>query len=416
MRKTFFGALFVGLTSSALAQAAPRSLNVVATEPNDAGVMFARQALPVPLPTASTTGQSALLATKVIYLNKDGVTLTPGNNDSRANVSSIAQSATQLSPWAVSAAGWTQTVSCLNDIFSRFNVKLVTADPGNVPHVEAVFTSDTYNRLDPNDPNGNRYGGVSPFTLDCSVIDNSIVFTFAGLLNNDPQVACEVMAQEIVHSYGADHKLLASDPMTYLPYNGKRSFQDQLVSCGESTARPCGINGSTCRAQQNSVALLTERVGLRDNTPPEIGAITPADGATVAPGYEITVSATDLVGVAQVEAFVDGVSVGINTAAPYTFATDAQAADGSHAIVIKVSDGANEVQKTSNVVVAKDAPPTDPNNPPGGPGIDPTNPPVSDTGDGATLTTGGCASGSAQGGLTLGLAIMIAVIRRRKVV
>jgi hypothetical protein len=416
MRKTFSVVLVAGLTSSALAQAAPRSLNVVATEPNDVGVMFARQALPAPLPTTATSSQSALLATKVIYLNKDGVTLTPGNNDSRANVSSIAQSATQLSPWAVSATGWTQTVSCLTDIFSRFNVKLVTADPGNVPHLEAVFTSDTYKRLDPTDPNGDRYGGVSPFTLDCSVIDNSIVFTFAGLLNNDPQVACEVMAQEIVHSYGADHELLASDPMTYLPYNGKRSFQDQLVSCGESTARPCGINGSTCRAQQNSVALLTERVGLRDNTPPEIGAITPADGATVAPGYEISVSATDLVGVAQVEAFVDGVSVGIKTAAPYTFATDAQAADGSHAIVIKVSDGANEVQKTSSVVVAKDAPPTDPNNPPDGPGIDPTNPPVSDTGDGATLTTGGCASGSAQGGLTLGLAIMIAVIRRRKVV
>jgi hypothetical protein len=416
MRKTISVIIAAGLASSA--HAAPGSLNVVATEPNDVGVMFARQALPAPLPSASGTRQAAALTTKLIYLNKDGVTLTPGNNDSRANVSSIAQAATQLRPWAVSPTGWTQTVSCLNDIFARFNVKLVTADPGNVPHVEAVFTSDTYSQLDPSDPNGNRYGGVSPFTLDCSVIDNSIVFTFAGLLNNDPQVACEVMAQEIVHSYGADHELLASDPMTYLPYNGKRAFQDQLVSCGESTARPCGINGSTCRAQQNSVALLTERVGLRDNTPPEIGAVTPADGETVAPGYEITVNATDIVGVAQVEAFVDGVSVGIKTAAPYTFATDAQAVDGSHAIVIKVSDGANEVQKNLSVVVAQNTPPTDPNNPAGGTGVDPLNPTGPNTGDGVTPTpgtTGGCTSSGAQGGLFLGLAMAIAV-RRRKVV
>jgi uncharacterized protein (TIGR03382 family) len=50
--------------------------------------------------------------------------------------------------------------------------------------------------------------------------------------------------------------------MTYLDYDGDREFRNQDVSCGEFAARPCGINGSTCRATQNSVELLTERVGL----------------------------------------------------------------------------------------------------------------------------------------------------------
>jgi uncharacterized protein (TIGR03382 family) len=74
------------------------------------------------------------------------------------------------------------------------------------------------------------------------------------------------MAQEIAHSYGLDHQMLPSDPMTYLDYDGDRTFQDQAAACGEFEARPCGIAGNICRAQQNSVLLLEQRLGRRGNT------------------------------------------------------------------------------------------------------------------------------------------------------
>ena len=81
------------------------------------------------------------------------------------------------------------------------------------------------------------------------------------VLPDDPRTVCEVIAQEIAHSFGLDHEMLPADPMTYLDYNGDRTFQDRMVSCGEYADRTCGINGSTCRQRQNSVALLKERLG-----------------------------------------------------------------------------------------------------------------------------------------------------------
>ena len=41
------------------------------------------------------------------------------------------------------------------------------------------------------------------------------------------------------------------------------AFQDEGSVCGEFEARPCGIGGSFCRATQNSVQLLTQRLGAR---------------------------------------------------------------------------------------------------------------------------------------------------------
>jgi uncharacterized protein (TIGR03382 family) len=81
------------------------------------------------------------------------------------------------------------------------------------------------------------------------------------------------MAQEVAHSFGLDHELLASDPMTYLDYAGERTFQDTMAFCGEYGGRMCGISGSVCRTKQNSVDLLMERVGPRPGgTPPGGGS------------------------------------------------------------------------------------------------------------------------------------------------
>jgi hypothetical protein len=86
---------------------------------------------------------------------------------------------------------------------------------------------------------------------------------FTDVLPDDARTVCEVIAQEIAHSFGLDHEMLPSDPMTYLDYTGDRTFQNAMASCGEYADRACGINGTTCRRRQNSVALLTERLGAR---------------------------------------------------------------------------------------------------------------------------------------------------------
>jgi len=237
---------------------------------------LARQVLPATNAPAGAVAQS-----RVIYLNHTGALLRPGNNDSTTNTSSIVQQQVQVPAWNTDAQTWADTVSCFRDLWSRFDVQVVDTDPGNVPHIEAIFGgTPTQVGLPSN------VGGVSPFTTDCSIIENSIVFTFTQAIPNiTSREACEIMAQEVAHSYGLDHELLASDPMTYLSYNGDRAFQDKNVSCGEYQPRPCGIAGSACRPDQNSVQLLLERVGQAGDTPASAGDASPHHDSPAGPNF-----------------------------------------------------------------------------------------------------------------------------------
>jgi len=376
--------------------------DVVATSPDINDLQFARQVLP-PTGGNGATGVQALALSKVIYLNKNGVTLQPGNNDARTNKSTLASTATSIPAWNVAPATWTATVACMRELFQPFNVTVTETDPGaSVQHIEAVFGGSPGLLGMPN-----GVAGVSPFTTDCSIIENSIVFTFTNVIPADARLACEIMAQEVAHSYGLDHELLASDPMTYLEYTGNRSFKNQTASCGEDTTRPCGINGSTCRANQNSVALLTERLGAKtgDLVAPTGSISSPSAGTTVPPGFSIYVTATDNVGVASAKLFVDGTQTDMKTGAgPFTFPTSSSLAEGSHRFKVEVADTAGNVVTTQELDVTLKVGASQPPPPTGG---------ESSGGDTGEIT-GGCSTSGSGGSLLLGLSLLGLVVRRRR--
>jgi RNase P/RNase MRP subunit p29 len=215
-----------------------------------------------------------------------------------------------------------------------------------------------------------------------------------------PREACEVMAQEVAHSYGLDHQLLASDPMTYLDYTGNRSFQDTSAQCGESSSAPrqCGINGNVCRANQNSVALLTERVGLADAVMPTIATLSPANNSTVPPGFQVKVSGNDNKIVTGAVLKIDGVQRDmISGAGPFAFTTPALP-EGSHTFQVEVSDGKNVKVELRTVTVMIGAPP-----PPDDDGL-------GEYGE----VAGGCSTGRNQSsGLVIALGLLLASRRRR---
>ncbi len=212
---------------------------------------------------------------RLIYLNRTGASLRPGVNDSRVQTSSVVAHATTTAPWDVSDADWQATMDCMSELWARFDVELTDRDPGNVPHIEALFGgSPTDVGLAPN------FSGVSPFAVDCGVIENSIVFAFTDKIPKDPIRVCEVMSQEIAHSYGLDHELLASEVMSQLSYAHARAFEDQDVACGETTARPCGIATAPCRATQNSVQLLRDRLGDFGTTDAPVTTLQATEPAT----------------------------------------------------------------------------------------------------------------------------------------
>jgi uncharacterized protein (TIGR03382 family) len=362
---------------------------------------------PVRYSKAADGSSIAHAAAYIIYMNRDGGTFVPGNNDSRTNRSSIPSVTSQILPWNVSDAGWQQVMDCVRDIYAPFDVEITDIDPGNVAHLESVVAGS------PQDVGmDNGVGGVSPFTTDCGIINNSIVYTFAEVYGNDYETVCEVVAQETAHSFGLDHEFLASDPMTYLDYNGLKTFQDEDVSCGEFQARPCGLpQQPICRETQNSFQLLKTRVGLGDSVVPTVAISSPQNGAEVPPGFQVTVNASDDQSVTSVELYIDGTLLDTLTAPPYVFGTSSTLAVGAHTIETRAYDAKNVASSTIDVTVAIGAPEPQP----GDDDDDGTDP----TGNGAqpgsgTDLTGGCNAGHG-GGLGLAfLAVGLAVIVRRR--
>lgn len=353
--------LLLASTSVAVA-AAPTSGDAVASSEGSYPVFVAgqgdRQMARQLVPEASSSSNvaegsaaaSSLAQSRTIYLNRNGAQLLPASsNDARQQKSTIAGKNVTIAAWTATPVLWNDTVQCVRDLFAPFAVKIVTEDPGNVPHLEAIFGgSSTQLGL------AKGIVGISPFNSTCTTIENSIVFTFTDDLPANARTVCEVMAQEIAHSYGLDHELLASDPMTYLPYKGNRWFQNEAASCGEKEARPCGINGSICRAQQNSVQLLSERLGVADPQAPTGQLMAPANGELVGSDFDIDVTANDNIGVSSVEFFVDDVSIGSKTSAPYTLTAEGVAA-GVHTVTAVVTDQARNVVRTSAVSVTVEA-------------------------------------------------------------
>lgn len=91
--------------------------------------------------------------------------------------------------------------------------------------------------------------------------------------------------------------------------------------------------------------------GVPDSVPPAVTITGPLDGASVAKKQTIAALATDDVGVARVEFYVDGRLIGSDTAAPYTASWNAQPASrGPHVITAVVYDTSGNSGMTSITV------------------------------------------------------------------
>lgn len=230
----------------------------------------------------------------ILYLNMSGGLIAPGQNTSidftSGGSSYIAKSTiigqpVNMPAWNVAQTYKDQLAACVAEVVAPYNVQVVVTNPGNVAHKE-VFIGGTASVIGQS-PN---VGGIAPYTLDCSDIPGAPSFAFAGATFYNPggtpdiDEICSTVLQEWAHTYGLDHEMLASDPMTYQNYNGRRTFKDQLVSCGEFNNRLCGLSqNNPCfnGGGQNSHQLLIQRIGAGDGTnppPPAGGGDEPAGG------------------------------------------------------------------------------------------------------------------------------------------
>lgn len=102
-----------------------------------------------------------------------------------------------------------------------------------------------------------------------------------------------------------------------------------------------------------TVAITVNNVST-DSTPPTVAITSPANGTRIGNHVKVTVSATDNVGVARVNLYVDALLVASSTRAPFTLAWRAnKAASGSHTLTCTAEDEAGNIGASSPVSVVK---------------------------------------------------------------
>jgi hypothetical protein len=190
----------------------------------------------------------------IVYVNRNGGTVSAGEDDSRRGTSSLVESGSvKVPPWKGGDARWKKVMACARDRFSAFDIELVEERPQSGDYIEALVGGM---------PSLLGYGkdvsGIAPYTGD--VMPNAIVYIFAAGVDYDVEVTCVDVLHEVGHALGLDHEYLCQDPMSYLwDCDQAKTFQDVEAQCGEDDPRSCENGTHT----QNSFRILARNVGLR---------------------------------------------------------------------------------------------------------------------------------------------------------
>ncbi|HSP79404.1 MAG TPA: PHB depolymerase family esterase, partial [Myxococcaceae bacterium] len=131
------------------------------------------------------------------------------------------------------------------------------------------------------------------------------------------------------------------------PVDPQSNFPGTSVACG--TAGAFVLDVDIC-----STYYVARFFGLdnRDAVAPTVSIGSPAPGASVSGTVQVVVDATDDMGVARVELYVDGNLSGTDTTAPYALGWNTSATtNGTHALVAKAYDAAGNVGTSSPVSV-----------------------------------------------------------------
>ncbi len=96
------------------------------------------------------------------------------------------------------------------------------------------------------------------------------------------------------------------------------------------------------------------QIVVRDVAAPSVALSSPVDGAHVAGTVTLTAAATDDVGVARVEFFVDGTLLTTDAASPWTATWDASALSSTHVLTAKAVDASGNARTSSAVSVVVD--------------------------------------------------------------
>src|SRR5262249_39814098 len=134
------------------------------------------------------------------------------------------------------------------------------------------------------------------------------------------------------------------------------SFTDTQVVNGRTyyyNVVAVAANNSCYGPAQSTCASATPTGGGGgDTTPPTTSITSPANGATVSGTVNVTATASDNVGVTNVEFYIDSTLKGSDTTSPYNFSWDTTTySNGSHTIFSRAYDAAGNVGQSTTITV-----------------------------------------------------------------
>ncbi len=179
--------------------------------------------------------------------------------DSRQNRSTVVQPTNASLPeFGYPPEFWDEILACVRKVYLPFFVEITDIDPGTTPHLEHVVAGLPVNIGQPS-----NVLGVSPFS--CGLIHNSISFTFAAVLGDQPTAEnlrdlCWTIVHEIGHQHGLDHHAYTPDAMTYREGCGAKLLPARNVPCGEINPEGCQCGGSS----ENSYERIRAAQGASD--------------------------------------------------------------------------------------------------------------------------------------------------------
>lgn len=306
---------------------------------------------------------TGLVPYNTLYINRcaTGCTISPPGPANSINNRWDIPAQASLTAFPYGDEAWNNVVACVRDVFSPYMVNVVTSQPsGN--HFEIMIAGSPRD-LWPNDQSRWSYGGVAPGYGSCNTyLDNALVFAFAKMYGASGgcdeacvNEVCATAAQEIGHVWRRmDHVRLASDPMTYFSYSGRRYYQDTAAECGSDcvnglhpqTGEACTGTGQQTHdcwctgATQNSHSIITGLFGLGPGTPPVAKITAPKYNESVEQMFPVYTDITDDSNIiSRVEFKVDGAVVTTITKGPFVFGAPDGLAEGAHHVEVIAYDG-----------------------------------------------------------------------------
>ena len=215
-------------------------------------------------------------------------------------------------------------------------------------HQQSTYSPDSANRW----VGSIAMNGAGDIGLGYSVSSTSISpsIRFTGRLAGDPLNQMTQGEGTLINGSGyqthtsgrwGDYAMMAVDPLDDCTFWFTTEYYNSVSSAGWRT-RVGSFKMANC--------------GAPTDTSPAVSITNPGNGTTVSGQVNITANATDDNGVSQVEFFVDGSSIGVDSTAPYSASWDTTAySDGSHTVSATATDTIGQTGSSSVTVTVQNA-------------------------------------------------------------